>query len=1396
MKKFSAFCLGVALLLNTTVMTAMATNTIFEYGFDGEIPSAIHIRPSQNIEVVEDDLNPKDNILLIEKNGKEVEGDGDPKMAELYIDFPRQTSTFTVEMDIMYRSGSAWIVIEDEGSWPYGPGTLVDKDGLAGWDGGSIKNLYKETTVQKGTWLRVAVECDVAAKKYRLLYDGEEKFNFKFRNEALTGLSRLYLRVPADVTSGYFYVDNILIYSGAYQGIESSKVNMDAPDPTKDEFKPSQKSDYELIPAPVMAEYYVDASAPAGGTGTKQSPFNTLERAINIVRKANDKMSGDIIVNIADGEYFVENTIQMTQEDNGTNGFNVIYRSETPGGARIYGAKKLSGWTKHTDSIWKVAVDEVPYTIYQDDRRSIKARYPNREFDKDYLTYHGSYLRATGIANDTLRIKVNTDDIKDISFKDITDASICIWPWAHCDWALYTAKIESIDKKEGIIIPNLLADEQYGNKARYYIEGMYELLDTEGEFHYDSDEKMLYYMPYNGEDPNTECSVYAPVVDEIIHMKGKPLTPVENIVFDGISFEKTNFLRSLSIWYHTIDKETLDAIKGLITMDTANNIKMLNCRFKNSGLSGVFITGQSNYNYINNCLFENMGISGVILCGDTEQRNNSEFIRHNRISNCIMHDVGELGIDAAGVNIWSTQGTIAENCEFYNMPRNAFSVRGVCWIGTATLSDNLKVSGRSKENAIRNSLIYEVCQDSGDNGALHTAGVSYQTENGNTNYFDNVFVDNIYAHPTMLDFAPNGYFGDYQSNWQSFKNIKITNHSGADANRATDDFIDVKQTRYGADTKLDTVSFDNVSWFKGFNESKMDYANMGVTDDYPIELAPDYTSVKKAVILQQGAAAAINHGVKTYIDPANHAVQPVNVSDRLLVPIRFIAESFGAEVSWSDPVATVKLGSDVVEITKDSKTIKINGADKEIDVAATILNDRTMVPLRAVAEALGKEVNYYNGLVVVTDEKYLFDEVRDYMTLQRLGNELYYEYDASKFKYDGINHRYDDYVITGTDLKDGEEYIIASAGSINSERYSVKRENGKARLTIKENGYTIPYFREFDLPANKVSFVRQNGFLSVYIDDVQVHSTEFTHDSSVYGTYTANGVNTLTKQNTGLGISNMDPNATPSLITTSDEIALDDNTVTYYLTTADTESNMINLTYHDVKFESSNPSVARAENGYIIPVSIGSATLTCNVVINGVPQSLSTTVNIVEKTDILTKSDFNMGMLSLAGWEITTIDGSQILVNDNKLEIRAKSSKDMDLKRTFKPYSGKFQVECEYTAIYDPSNPGGGGAPIYIQGTEGWAICLFSYDGQLAYYDGGVKILEGVEHKSGQTYKFKLIGDTETHKYDVYVDGKLIMDDFNFRTPVSSITGVRFGCAGAPKNVTLQWDNIVVKAIN
>lgn len=98
----------------------------------------------------------------------------------------------------------------------------------------------------------------------------------------------------------------------------------------------------------------------------------------------------------------------------------------------------------------------------------------------------------------------------------------------------------------------------------------------------------------------------------------------------------------------------------------------------------------------------------------------------------------------------------------------------------------------------------------------------------------------------------------------------------------------------------------------------------------------------------------INGIYQTYDQP------PVIENNRTLVPLRGVFESLGATVKW-DPAnreITAEKGKQAIWLKIGSKTTKVNGTMKDIDVPAKIINGRTMVPLRFVSEALGADVKW------------------------------------------------------------------------------------------------------------------------------------------------------------------------------------------------------------------------------------------------------------------------------------------------------------------------------------------------------------------------------------------------------------------------------------------------------
>jgi len=103
-------------------------------------------------------------------------------------------------------------------------------------------------------------------------------------------------------------------------------------------------------------------------------------------------------------------------------------------------------------------------------------------------------------------------------------------------------------------------------------------------------------------------------------------------------------------------------------------------------------------------------------------------------------------------------------------------------------------------------------------------------------------------------------------------------------------------------------------------------------------------------------------GIKVTIDgkAQTYDVMPVIVDSRTLVPMRGIFEALGAEIAWDDATKTVtgKKGDVTVELQIGNTVAKLNGKDITLDVPATIVSDRTMVPVRFISESLGCSVDW------------------------------------------------------------------------------------------------------------------------------------------------------------------------------------------------------------------------------------------------------------------------------------------------------------------------------------------------------------------------------------------------------------------------------------------------------
>ena len=127
--------------------------------------------------------------------------------------------------------------------------------------------------------------------------------------------------------------------------------------------------------------------------------------------------------------------------------------------------------------------------------------------------------------------------------------------------------------------------------------------------------------------------------------------------------------------------------------------------------------------------------------------------------------------------------------------------------------------------------------------------------------------------------------------------------------------------------------------------------------------------VKKIILkLQIGNRVMLVNDTQVEID-----VPPAIVEGRTLLPIRWVAEPLGADVSWDgkERKVTVSLNDTTIELWIGKPLARVNGEYKLIDpnnpkVVPMIIKGRTMLPVRFVAENLGADVLWDGTTKTVT----------------------------------------------------------------------------------------------------------------------------------------------------------------------------------------------------------------------------------------------------------------------------------------------------------------------------------------------------------------------------------------------------------------------------------------------
>jgi len=588
-----------------------------------------------------------------------------------------------------------------------------------------------------------------------------------------------------------------------------------------------------LTMAAHAAQFFVAVDGDDANPGTVAQPFATLERARDAVRQIPLDAPGDIIVNIRAGDYRRQEPLVLTEADSGRQGANVVYRSSDGiGKARLLGSRPLMGWTRHQGAIWKLDIgeDSVCHTLYEGGRRARKARYPNYVHDPALPCAAGPYL-ASSAGSPELEKGVRESWLtwRPDEALPVTDATgqmkINVFPWGHCDWHRWICSVTGVDAKERkITFDNQNDKTRIGNRARYFLEDHFALLDAPGEFFLDEGEGILYYIPM-GEGHPDDLKVTLPVAKTLIRIQGQDREKrAHHIRIEGLSFAETDGLSPTRFWWQFGWGRTDHA---MVWMRNTDHLEVRNCHLKNGGRNGIIMVGENTYNLVTGCWIEQMGVNGIVLSnrftntpgpGPTPDK-----LEHNILTNNKIHDVGQLSIYNACVNLMNGSHNEISRSEFFNSPRYATTMRG------NTDGQKNKTPGwhggfrPAKGNRFHHLRVHHCGQDTGDMGALHTASVNIP-DGDCINTFEQITITDARAHPSMRDIPPNGIFLDWprRSMHQVFRNIHMLRTQGA-------------PFRANAQDNAASAVLDNVSWEPGFDAAQMAYGKIGLQPDFPAE---------------------------------------------------------------------------------------------------------------------------------------------------------------------------------------------------------------------------------------------------------------------------------------------------------------------------------------------------------------------------------------------------------------------------------------------------------------------------------------------------------------------------------------------------------------------------------
>ena len=516
---------------------------------------------------------------------------------------------------------------------------------------------------------------------------------------------------------------------------------------------------------------YVSANGNDDADGSKAKPFQTIGKAKAYV-KTLDKSKGDIIVEIGDGTYYLDETLIFDETDSGSENCTIHYAASEGTAPVISGGKRITGiWIDEGNGIYSIAYNR---------NKKLRSLYVNGE--RRYMT--SKVVKAKGGANKTTvnegqaewawttgkawsavkfsgrKLSADTKNQDDIELMTQTR------------WNTTIICVDRLEKKGTSTVANLQMPyaafaQQLGWGNEYQFEknnmvfNVFEWLDEAGKFYFDKTENRLYYYARENEDLSS-AAVIAPELDVIIDLEGRDKeNRVHNISFEGLTFAYSDWnlcevenshgratnqgamtLKAFAEkdWHGNIYRE-YDANPAAVYISSARDIDFLNNTICHTGNDGISLVNDvQNVNINGNAIYDTAGTAMLIghiqhmYIGDkgkdigrhSEKERYDEateaFCGNINITNNLFKNTSRLFWGNPGISIHAVHDMNFQYNQVENTPYSGLSIGWGWWNynGSAEAVIPNEASIVCRDNKIVNNSFYNCITTLGDGGAIYT----------------------------------------------------------------------------------------------------------------------------------------------------------------------------------------------------------------------------------------------------------------------------------------------------------------------------------------------------------------------------------------------------------------------------------------------------------------------------------------------------------------------------------------------------------------------------------------------------------------------------------------------------------------------------------------------------